>query len=540
MTTNATGAGSTSAWAPLALPAFRMLWLAQLGSNIGTWMQTVGAQWYLVEAGVGATLIALVQTASLAPALVLSLPAGVLADLLDRRRLLLWGSVASAMIASALTAVAIVGALSPAIVLWVTFLLGVTSTLTSPAWQAIQPELVPREQIGASSALGGAAVNGARAVGPALAGVLLSVFGASVVFGINALSFFAAALALLVWKRPPQPGLDDREPFGAALRAGARYVASAHLVRRILLRSALFAVPASALWALLPLTADRLGLDSAGYGILLGALGAGAVLGIVVLPLVRARLSDSVVLVLSALLFALGTAGAAALPFAATLPVLVLAGVAWIGTLTVLNASLQLTLPQWVRSRGAAVYILVFMGAMSIASLAWGLLAQASGAAAALLISAGLLVLVAASVRLLPLLPGTGTIDRSAALTWATPMLQLEPAPKDGPVLVTRAYQVTAEHEAELFGALARIADSRRRTGAYRWRAYRSLEESDTILESFLVSSWQEYRRQRTERLTGRDREIEQELRALVPVDPVERHYLTVRTSRSARGRDTR
>jgi MFS family permease len=351
-----------SAWAPMAIPAFRVLWFAQLGSNIGTWMQTVGAQWYLVDAAAGATVIALVQTASLAPAMLFSLPAGVLADSFDRRKLLIWGIGASAVVAVALTVVAAANALTPWTLLAFTFLLGVTAALTSPAWQAIQPELVPREQIGASSALGGVTVNGARAVGPALAGLVLSVSGAPVVFGINAISFVAAVLALLWWKRPPQADLNDREQFNPALLAGVRYVASAGLIRRILLRAALFALPASALWALLPVTAQRLGVDSGGYGLLLGALGLGAVAGIFVLPLARRRFSDNVVIAVSPVLFAVGTLAAAYLPFVPALLLLILSGVAWIGTLTVLNAALQLTLPQWVRSRGASVYILVFHG----------------------------------------------------------------------------------------------------------------------------------------------------------------------------------
>ena len=423
MSTSQAGVAKVSAWAPLAIPAFRVLWFAQLGSNIGTWMQTVGAQWHLVDAAAGATIIALVQTASLAPAMLFSLPAGVLSDVLDRRKLLIWGSIVSAIIAAALTVVAAMNALTPGTLLAFTFVLGITSTLTAPAWQAIQPELVPREQIGASSALGGVTVNGARAVGPALAGLILAFFGVAVVFGLNALSFIAAAIALVWWKRPPQTGLDDRERFGPALRAGVRYIASAQLVLRILLRSALFALPASALWALLPLTSRRLDLDSAGYGLLLGALGVGAVIGIFLLPLARSRYSDNVVIAASALLFAVGTASAAFLPFIPTLVLLVLAGLAWIGTLTVLNAALQLTLPQWVRSRGAATYILVFMGTMAIGSFLWGLIAEFFGTTAALTTAAIVLVLVAISTRLIPLLPGTGTIDRTISLTWATPTL---------------------------------------------------------------------------------------------------------------------
>lgn len=517
--------GAVSAWAPLAIPAFRMLWFAQLGSNIGTWMQTVGAQWYLVDAAAGATIIALVQTASLAPAVLFSLPAGVLADSLDRRRLLIWGSAASAVIAAVLTVIAFLNDLTPWTILGFTFLLGITSTLTSPAWQAIQPELVPRPLIGASSALGGVTVNGARAVGPALAGVLLSLFGAPLVFGINALSFVAAVIALLWWRRPPQSGLDDREPFTAALRAGVRYVASAHLVRRILLRSALFALPASALWALLPVTAKRLDLAASGYGFLLGALGAGAVLGIFVLPVARKRFSDNTVIAVSALLFAAGTLAAAWLPFVPLLLLLVLAGVAWIGTLTVLNAALQLTLPQWVRSRGASIYILVFMGTMAVGSFGWGALAGGVGTATSLAVAAALLVVVAASVMWLPLLPGTVTVDRTVSLSWPTPTLVLEPQPTDGPVLVQIAYTVRPDDIDAFRESMRLVESSRRRTGGYRWTLLRSGEEEDLLLESFMVPSWGEYRRQQTQRLTGRDREIQATALAHSDAEPREKHY---------------
>lgn len=517
--------GAVSAWAPLAITAFRVLWFAQLGSNIGTWMQTVGAQWYLVEAAAGATVIALVQTASLAPAVLFSLPAGVLADSLDRRKLLIWGSAASAVIAAVLTVIAVLNALNPWTILAFTFLLGVTSTLTSPAWQAIQPELVPRSLIGASSALGGVTVNGARAVGPALAGVLLSLFGAPVVFGINALSFVGAVIALWWWRRPPQSGLDDREPFTAALRAGVRYVASAHLVRRILLRSALFALPASALWALLPLTAARLGLTSSGYGLLLGAVGVGAVLGIFALPIARKRFSDNVVLAVSALLFAGGTLAAAFLPFVPMLLLLVFAGVAWIGTLTVLNAALQLTLPQWVRSRGASIYILVFMGTMAAGSFGWGALAQAIGTTTAMGASAAVLVVVGVSIRWWPLLPGTSTVDRTVSMSWPTPTLVFEPQPTDGPVLVQIAYTVRADRRDAFRNDMRLVESSRRRTGGYRWSLLRSGENEDLLLESFMVPSWGEYRRQQTQRLTGRDQEIQAAARLNTDGQPSERWY---------------
>jgi MFS family permease len=312
-------------------------------------------------------------------------------------------------------------------------------------------------------------------------------------------------------------------------------VASAHLVRRILLRSALFAIPASALWALLPVVAQRLQLDSSGYGVLLGALGVGAVAGVFALPIARTKFSDNVVIAASAVLFGVGSVAAALLPFGGVLPFLVLAGFAWIGTLTVMNASLQLTLPQWVRSRGAAIYILVFMGTMALGSSLWGFVAEALGIALALEISGAALLLVAASVRLLPLLPGTGAIDRTTSLAWPTPTLMWEPDATDGPVLVSFEYSVRPEARDEFARAMVRVRDSRRRTGASRWRLYRSGEHENTVLETFLVSSWGEFRRQQTERLTGRDREMLAAATAHADGPPVERHFFPERTPPAGR-----
>ena len=521
----AVSSSGVSPWAPLANATFRVLWLVQLASNVGTWMQSVGAQWYLVDARAGALLIALVQTASLAPSLLFAVPAGVISDVLDRRRLLIVMSLGSTVVAAALTVVTIIGALSPWALLAFTFVLGALAALTSPAWQAIQPELVPRDQISAASGLGSITVNGARAIGPALAGLIVSLAGPSAVFGINALSFAVAAFAVWRWRRPAQEGLDNREFFWDALRAGVRYVASAGLIRRILLRSALFALPASALWALLPLTAARLRLDSAGYGILLGALGVGAIAGVFLLPVARRAMSDTVILGISAALFAAGTAAAAWLPVVPLFVLLIASGVAWIGTLTVLNAALQLTLPQWVRSRGVAIYLLVFMGAQAVGSAVWGWLGDATSPTLSLAIAAAALVLVAVSVMFLPLQEGTGRIDRTIDFTWPTPTLVFDPDPADGPVTVMVDYTVRPDDRDAFESAMRAVRLSRQRTGASRWRLYCDGDHPDRYRESFVVPSWGEFRRQNTERLTGRDREIIAEALANVAGEPAEAHF---------------
>jgi MFS family permease len=505
--------------------------LAQLGSNLGGWMQSVGAQWFLVEHTHSPTLVAWVQAAGQLPVLLFSLGAGVLADALDRRLVLLLATIASAVTAAVLWALTAGGVLSPWGLLGITFLLGVLTALTNPAWQAIQPELVPRDEIPAAASLGSVTVNGARAIGPAIAGVLVGLAGPAPVFGLNALSFVGIAVILARWKRPPQEAPLGREPFGAALVAGLRYVRAAPGVRRILLRAVLFSAPACALWALLPTVASshfHLGAD--GYGLLLGVLGLGAVLGVVVMPWLQRTRSSSFVLAGSAAVYALGMASAALAPLPVALVLFVPAGIAWIATLTTLNAGMQLTVASWVRARAMAMYLLVFMGGQGVASVLWGLLAARIGAADCLLVAAGLLVLVAATVPLLPLRAGTGTRDRTvAALASAVPTLVFEPSPKDGPVIVTLTYTVSDGRESEFIAAMRAVERSRRRTGASSWQLERSGDEQHRYRESFRVPSWGEFTRGNAERWTGYDHEGLNTVAALTAGVPDEEHYFPVR-----------
>ncbi|MDR2379316.1 MAG: MFS transporter, partial [Bifidobacteriaceae bacterium] len=272
----ATATIHTGPMAPLAIRVFRWLWLAQLASNVGSWMQSVGAQWILVSDKHAALLTALVSAAALAPVLLLSLPAGVLADSLDRRWLLIASNGFMAAAAGLLALATWAGDASAVVVLTLTFALGCGSALGAPSWQAIQPDLVPRYLIPAASAITSANINIARAVGPALAGALVAWAGPALVFAINALSFAFVIVALVVWRGTPR----SRGAVGMApaIASGLRYVRNAPGVRRIILRAAVFVIPASALWALLAVIAHGvMGQQSGGYGMMLGALGLGAV-----------------------------------------------------------------------------------------------------------------------------------------------------------------------------------------------------------------------------------------------------------------------
>ena len=392
---------------------FRSLFIAQFGSNIGTWMQSVAAQWFLVERHASDVVVALVQTASLGPTLVLGLFAGVLADLFDRRRLLIVLQSYAVLVALALAVLTYLGRIGPTSLLVFTVAIGSASALTGPAWQAIQPEIVPREQIPAASILGSVSGNAARAIGPAIGGIVVALSGPAAVFAINAISFAGIIVALVAWKRPKQLAPLEREHFGQAIISGLLYVHNSPIFRRILLRAALFLFPASALLALLPVAAaHRWHLGATGYGVALGAIGFGAVLAVVFATPLHRRMSDTVLLAASAAVYGLAPLAVILLPFAAAIPILLLSGMAWLMTLTTLNAAAQLSLPRWVRARGLSVYLLVATGSQAIGSYVWGAIATRAGLHTAMVGSAVVLGLAALSIVVLPLRPCTGHAER--------------------------------------------------------------------------------------------------------------------------------
>ncbi|WP_156689537.1 MFS transporter [Mycobacterium sp. Marseille-P9652] len=490
-----------STLAPLRHRVFRSLFVAQFVSNLGTWMQGVAAQWFLVEQHSSATIVALVQTASLGPTLVLALFAGVIADLFDRRRLLLFLQSYAVVVTLALALLTYLGGLTPALLLAFTAAVGLASALTAPAWQAIQPEVVPREEIPAAATLASVSVNIARAIGPAIGGLVVALAGAAAVFALNAISFTGIMIALWAWQRPKQMAPIERERIGQAIANGLHYVVNGPIFRRILLRAALFVFPASALLALLPVAAARSWhLGAGGYGVALGTIGFGAVLAVAVPAPLRERISPNALLAACAAGYGLATIAVAWLPFAAAIPFLALSGMTWLITLTTLNAAAQLQLPRWVRARGLSMYLLVFTGSQALGAYLWGVVATHAGLGIALLCSAALLGFAALSVAVLPLRPATGKLSRDISRAWPSPLLLFEPHPNDGPVLVTVWYRVPEGELSCFVDAMSAVRRSRLRTGGHSWRLYRSLEQPDTVLERFTVPSWTEFQRQHTER----------------------------------------
>ncbi|MEV4760458.1 MFS transporter [Micromonospora sp. NPDC049559] len=516
-----------SAWAPLRFAAYRSLWLALLGANIGTWMQTVGAQWLLVNDANASTLVALVQTASNLPILLLALPAGALADTFDRRHLLIYVQCFIVAVGVALTLLTATGHMPPALLLTLTFAFGVGQALTLPAWAAVIPDLVPRTHLQSAAALGSISVNAARSVGPAIAGVLIAQTGAAVVFALNTITFVLFALTLWRWRPGTSRAVEVPERFTAALRAGGRYVRHSPIVRRLLLRSVLFLVPGSALWALLPLIANkRLGLGSGGYGVLLAALGVGAIAGGLVLPLVRTYLPPNRFLLATGLVYGVVLLVVGVVRNEAiVLVVLVAAGLAWVTVLSNVNAEIQLFLPGWVRARGLAVYQVVFAGGQAIGALIWGIVADAVGlvvthVAAAILMTAGAL-----TVRLWPL-PDMRAVERDPATYWPDLRLAHEPDPSVGPVVVIVSYTVRPEHREEFVTAMEQVRASRQRTGAVRWGLFREGESADRLVEVYQLPTWDEHLRQHGGRLTADDRAAEARAYALADGQPAVRHLL--------------
>jgi Transmembrane secretion effector len=495
-----------SPWAPLHDRIFRNLFIAQVVSNLGTWMQSVAAQWFLVEEHSSAVIVALVQTASLGPTLLLGLFAGALADLFDRRRYLIFIQSYAVLVTLALAIVTNLGRLGPTSLLMFTVAIGCASALAGPAWQAIQPEVVPREQIPAEATLASVSANASRAIGPAIGGIAVALVGPAAVFAINAVSFAGIIVALAGWKRPRQLPPIERERLGQAIISGLLFVGNAPNFRRILSRVALFLFPASALLALLPVAAaQRWHVGASGYGIALGAIGFGSVLAVAFPARLRFKVSHNVLLAASAAAYGIATLAVIWLPFAAATPFLVLSGMAWLITLTTLNAAAQLSLPRWVMARGLSMYLLVSSGSQALGSYMWGAVATRAGLDTALLWSAVALGAVALSVPALPLRPSTGKLSVEVSTAWPTPRLVFDPRPNDGPVLVAVRYRVPAENLEKFVEAMSAVRRSRMRTGGHSWRLYHSVGQPDTFLERFTVASWSEFERQRTERWSDHD-----------------------------------
>jgi MFS family permease len=521
-------AAVASAWTPLRHTWFRALWIAQFVANTGTWAQTVGAQWLMGDLGGSALQIALVQTAATLPVFLLVIPAGALGDIRDRRRMLLLSQTLMLLASAALAVLTAADGVTPNRLLALTAALAVGQALAAPCFQAVQPELVPREELALAALLNGANANVARAVGPAIGGLLVAVAGPAAAFALNSVSFLGVLAVLYRWPRPPTRRLLGAEPIGQAIRAGLRYVRSAPAFSSVLARCALFMVFASGLWALLPAVArGPMGMGPNGYGGLLVAVGAGAVLGTAVLPRLRARRGSGVLVPAAMLTYAAAMVVVGLHPFpVGVVAALVLGGLSWIAVQSTLNATAQLLLPTWARARALAYFQLVFMGGQALGAVLWGAVADSLGLTAAFLLPAGGLVLAALlGLFLVPLQSGHDV--RHSELPWPRPP-SLNRDPDAGPVLVTVEWRVRGPDVPDFLDVMRDLARARRRTGAALWGVFQDAEDPESFVETFTVSTWHEHLRQHVERGTVADAALEERARAYLAATtaPVVRHLV--------------
>jgi predicted MFS family arabinose efflux permease len=433
--------------------------------------------------------------------------------------------------AAGLGVLTLLGHVSPVVLLVMTFLLASGDAMSGPAWQAVLPELVPRSQLRAAVALNGISINIARVIGPALGGVIISFSGSASAFLLNAASFAGVAVVVWRWKRPVRQSPLPSERFLGAIRAGVRYVRYSPPLRAVLVRTGVFMVGGSAIWALLPVIARReLGLGPIGYGALLACLGGGALVGALSMQRMARAMPTHVMMLGSTLLYA---ASSATLGLVKMLPLVCIAlglgGIGWVIVVSNLNVAAQAATPRWVRARAMSVFLLVFYGGLSGGSILWGTVASRSSTPLALVWAGGALVVgLLAGIRYR--LPREQTMDLSPAQHWAPAVVVGEPGPDDGPVLVMVEYRIDPARRAEFVSALHKMRLERLRDGAFQWGLFSDLAEPDRFIETFLVDSWNEHVRQH-HRVTIADETFEGQVRALLVGNrpPIVQHLVYAR-----------
>ena len=478
-------------------------------------MQDTAGTWLMTVLTTSPLLIALMQTAASLPVVMLGLLAGATADIFDRRRLLLFWQAWMLAAVALLSVLTFFNIISPWVLLTLTFLLNIGAAMNSPAWQAIMPELVPREQLPEAVSLNSAGFNLARAVGPALGGLAVAAFthadtGAAWTFLLNSLSFVGVILVLYQWKRMPifKSALPAERIF-SSIRAGLRYVQYAPLLKAAFARTFLFTIFVSAVWSLLAVVAARdLHQGALGYGILNGSMGLGAVVGATSLPRVRRTVSADKIIGISILIFA-GTLLILAFvhyPFI-IIPVLLIAGFAWTSTMSTFNLAVQVSVPNWVQARALGAYQMVFAGGMAIGSVIWGLIAEHMSTPVALAVAAGGLLITLPFSNRLPVLRGELPDFSPFRAKYLAPKLAIEPEMSDGPVRILIDYSIDEKDYNAFVHAIHALKDVRLRDGAMRWGIFQNASDPRHLTETFIMESWIDYLRQR-ERFTTSDRTI--------------------------------
>lgn len=501
---------SSGVLSPFRHLAFAVIWTATVISNVGMWMQDTAGSWLMTSLNADPRIVALVQVAVSFPMFLLGLPAGALADIFNRRYLLISMETVGTLLTVIFALLIATNHITPAILLLLIFLTSVASALIAPAWEAIVPQLVGKKDLPPAVSLNSVGVNISRAIGPALGGWLIANWGIAIPFWANAISNLGVLASLIWWRMPTRPKKDlPPERFGNAIRLGIRHARYNPFLRATLMRSLSFFIFASAYWALLPLVArNQIAGGVAIYGVLLGAIGFGAVIGAFATAKTRKKLGPNRVVVLGSVgtavaLVLFGTAREPIMAIAASL----VAGVSWISVISTLNTSAQLALPEWVRGRGIAVYTTVMFGAMALGSELWGQVASIVNLAFAHYFAA-VGMLAAIPLSYFWKLQSGQFVDLTPSMFWPEPMISAKVSKDRGPVLVTIEYVIDEKNQEEFLRAMYKLAAERRRTGAYQWGVFENIARKGHWLEMFVVDSWLEHLRQHR-RLTEADRLIE-------------------------------
>ncbi|MGC1759584.1 MAG: MFS transporter [Candidatus Cybelea sp.] len=507
---------------------FAMLWVATIVSNIGGWMYSAAAGWLMTSLTKDAFLVSLVQVANSAPLFLLAMVAGALTDIVDKRRLLIWGESATAVLSGIFAAYVWFNWVTPISLLWFMFLVSVCGALTSPAWQAVVPSLVPKEELPGAISANSVGFNLSRAIGPALAGAIIRPLGIAAPFIINAVSNFGVIGVLIGW-REPKATVDTlpAERFTSAFGVGLRYALNSMALRKTFVRTIAFFLFASSYWALLPLVARlRVSGGPAIYGFLLGAIGLGAVGAAFLMAAWKKRLgADGLVTAAS-----IGTAIALVLFGIAREPIVALiasivAGAAWIAGVATLNVSAQLALPDWVRGRGLAMYMTVMFGSLTLGSALWGQLATLTSLQASLFIAAAAMLVAIPFTRRWKLQTGE-CLDLTPSTQWPAPVVSRSIEGADGPVLVTIEYRLARADDRQSFlSALDELQHERLRDGASSWGIFEDTSQSGRFLETFLVASWTEHLRQH-QRVTNADYVLQEHVTRLLQGEPQISHFI--------------
>lgn len=521
-------AAAGSAWAPFKSTVFRWLWVATLASNIGTWINDTTSGWMMTSLSTSPLFVSLVQTAGSLPVLVLAMVAGALADIVDRRRYLIITQSWTLIVATVLSVTTWMHLLTPELLLLLTLGLGLGSAMSMPAMSSTTPEVVPSAQLPAAVAMTSIGFNASRAIGPAIGGFILLSLGPATAYALNALFFLAVIGVLLWWKREPARSDLPAEQFFGALRAGLRYVANSSDFRGVLLRAVLFFLFATATWSLLPLyVRGELKAGPAVYGVMLGAAGLGAIVGGLLLPMLRPWLSREQQVLAASALYALTMLSMAYLrnPVFACVAMMTI-GACWIAVLSALQVSAQTTVPSWVRARALSIYITAFSTGLVVGSAVWGWAASHWGIQSALsAASLGLALSAAATMKIG--LKGKDPDDLVPSAHWPLPIVSEEIVRDRGPALVNISYSIRPECRAEFLAAMHELGRGRRRNGAIFWGIFQNAEHPDDYIETFMIASWLEHLRQH-ERVSRDDQRLQSAIEALLNEGhaPVVRHYI--------------